>query len=221
MTRESMTRESMTRGSMTRESQTRGRLMGSMALVAGCLVARDALERTMWLHMLVQIPLLIAAGVIASGVIASRTTSPESGWLSRWNRQGMSGLVLAAGGVAFWMIPRWLDAAVGHVGVDVAKALSLWAVGVVGARSWRAAGAIVQLFVLGNTAWMTATVGMLLLDAPTRVCVNYGASDQRLAGYGLLMVTLVVVVKALLRASVAIPVPTGRDAPLSAHLDTL
>ena len=200
------------------------RLLVSMALVAGCLVARDTLERTMWLQMLVQIPLLISAGVIASGVIASRTTSSELLW-RRWNRHGMSGLVLAAGGVAFWMIPRWLDAAVEHPGVDVAKALSLWAVGVVGALSWRAAGAIVQLFVLGNMAWMTATVGLLLLDAPTRLCVTYGASDQRLAGYGLLVVTLAVVVKALLRASVAlpltVPLAVGPDAPLSAHLDTL
>jgi len=205
---------------------TRGRLMTSLALVAGCLVARDTLERTMWLHMLVQIPLLIASGVISSGVIssgviASYTVSPESWWRSRWKQQGMSGLVLAAGGVAFWMIPRWLDAAVEHASVDVAKALSLWAIGVVGARSWRATGGIVQLFVLGNMAWMTATVGMLLLDAPTRLCVTYGTSDQRITGYGLLLVTLLVVVKALLRASVALPLRTAPDTPLSAHLNTL
>jgi hypothetical protein len=105
--------------------------------------------------------------------------------------------------------------------VDVAKALSLWAIGVVGARSWRATGGIVQLFVLGNMAWMTATVGMLLLDAPTRLCVNYGASDQRITGYGLLLVTLLVVVKALLRASVALPSRTAPDTPQSAHLNTL
>lgn len=192
--------------------------MASLALVAGCLVARDTLERTMWLHMLVQIPLLIASGVIANGVIASRTISPESWWSRRWNRQGMSGLVLAAGGVAFWMIPRWLDAAVEHAGVDVAKALSLWAIGVLGARSWRAAGGIVQLFVLGNMAWMTASVGLLLVDAPTRWCVNYGTSDQMVTGYGLLVVTLAVVVKALLRASVALPSRTAPDTPLSADL---
>lgn len=189
--------------------------MGSMVLVAGCLVARDPLERTMWLHMLVQIPLLIASGVIASGVIASRPMSPESWWSRRWNRQGMSGLVLAAGGIAFWMIPRWLDAAVEHAGVDVAKVLSLWAIGVLGARSWRAAGGIIQLFVLGNMAWMTATVGLLLLDAPTRWCVNYGTSDQRVTGYGLLVVTLAVVVKALLRASVALPSRSASNTSIS------
>lgn len=192
------------------------RLMGSVLLVAGCLVGRGVLERTMWLQMLVQIPMLIAAGVIAS-----RAMWPEGVRMSRWNRHGSSGLVLAAGGVAFWMIPRVLDAAVEQAGIDVIKALSLWAVGVVGARSWRAAGGIVQLFVLGNMAWMTATVGLLLLDAPTRLCVNYGTSDQRLTGYGLLVVTLVVVVKALLRASVALPLTAGPDAPLTAHLDTL
>ena len=70
-------------------------------------------------------------------------------------------------------------------------------------------------------AWMTATIGLLLLDAPTRLCVNYGASDQRVAGYGLLVVTVLVVVKALLRASVALPSVGEPGTPLPAHLHTL
>lgn len=195
---------------------THRRMTCSVALVVACLLTRDVLERTMWLQMLVQIPLLIAAGVIASRAISS-----ERLWLGRWNRQGMSGLLLTAGGVAFWMIPWLLDAAVEHVGIDAIKAVSLWTVGVVGALSWRAAGAIVQLFVLGSMAWMTATVGLLLLDAPIRLCVNYAASDQRVAGYGLLVATLAVVVKALLRASDVLVFSADVEAPLSAHLDTL
>ncbi len=192
------------------------RLVGSVALVIGCMAARVTLESTMWLQMLLQIPLLITAGVLASRVISS-----EPSWLRRWNRQGISGLVLTAGVVAFWMIPRILDAAVEHVGVDLLKASTVWTVGVIGAVSWRAAGAIVQLFVLGNMAWMMATVGLLLLEAPTRLCVNYGTSDQQFTGYGLLLVTVFAVVKALLRASVPRPLRTDPAFPLPANLHTL
>ncbi|WP_396220739.1 hypothetical protein [Gemmatimonas sp.] len=48
---------------------------------------------------------------------------------------------------------------------------------------------ILQHFVLGSTAWMTATVGMRLLDAPTLLCVTYGVSGQRITGYGMLVGT--------------------------------
>lgn len=52
------------------------------------------------------------------------------------------------------------------------------------------------------SAWMTATVGMLLLDASNRLCVSYQFEDQQLIGYTLIGLTLVGVVAALVRAGV-------------------
>ena len=55
------------------------------------------------------------------------------------------------------------------------------------ALSWRPAGAVVQAFFVGNTVWMTVTVGLLVAQAPTRLCNAYLEGDQRQAGYGLFL----------------------------------
>lgn len=39
-------------------------------------------------------------------------------------------------------------------------------------------------------AWMMATIGMLLLDAPVRLCTSYGSSDQRETGIAMIALTV-------------------------------
>ncbi len=185
------------------------RTRGAMLLLS--LVAfRMGLEQSMWLHMLVQMPLLVLAGI---WLASPRPPSPEP--LSRqpdrktpvlamllpYNVAGVPGLLLASAAIAVWMIPRPLDAATESWMVDALKFALLVVSGAIGAASWRQAGTVVRLFVLGNAVWMAATVGVLLLDAPNRVCVRYGANDQTVAGYGLVLATLFVVVAALVRFS--------------------
>ena len=83
----------------------------------------------------------------------------------RWNVQGVAGLLIVSGVLMTWMVPRALDAAVEHLAIDVLKLLSLVAAGAIALYSWRVASAIVRTFVIGNMAWRTATIWMLLLDA--------------------------------------------------------
>src|SRR3546814_7513908 len=69
--------------------------------------------------------------------------------LAAWNWQGVTGLLLASGAMACWMLPRVMDAAATQAWVDTVKYLSLpLAVGVPLALSWPAAGFVVRgLFV--------------------------------------------------------------------------
>jgi hypothetical protein len=182
--------------------------VGIVLLVA---VTRDVLEATMQRHMLVQLPVLFAAGVVFAQSLASR--DQRDSWEPRtrsWNVHGIAGLVLATGVVMTWMVPRALDAAVESVGVDGLKVLSLVLAGTVSWYSWRAAPAMVRTFVVGNVAWMTATVGMLLLDAPTRLCANYGASDQRVTGIAMIILTVAAIAATTIRA---LFFPVSRTAP--------
>ena len=87
-------------------------------------------------------------------------------------------------------VPRALDAAVEHLAIDALKLLSLVAAGAIARYSWRVASAIVRTFVIGHMAWMTATIGMLLLDAPVRLCTSYGSSDQRETGIAMIALTV-------------------------------
>ncbi len=170
---------------------TRSRWAGGLLAVALVLPpVAGVLESRMTLHMLVQIPLLIVAGALLVG--NARATAGVFG--GRWTRalrdfdpNGVAGLVVSASVVTTWMIPRALDLAATQPSVDAFKVASLLLAGALLRHSWRAASAITHAFVLGNMTWMAAVVGLLLRDAPVRLCTNYLESDQVHAGTGLLL----------------------------------
>ena len=117
--------------------------------------ARQALESRMALHMLVQVPLLIACGVL----LGSGFSAAWRERLDRWNSHGIAGLFAFALVTAVLMIPRVLDLSVANVWIDVIKALVLLASGIALYRSWTRAGALVQASSWGSVLPMTAAVG--------------------------------------------------------------
>jgi hypothetical protein len=159
----------------------------TLPLVLNAPPLRGWLEATMTWHMLVQIPLLIAAGWwFASSLPAE--------WRRRaaaYNPGGVAGLVLAVVCGAVVMTPRVLDAATYDGGADAIKMLCALGCGAAARLSWHAAGTPGQAFVVGNVAWMLAAAGLLLRDWPQRVCAAYLENDQRVAGTGLVVWSLV------------------------------
>jgi hypothetical protein len=147
---------------------------------------REALMARMSLHMNLQLPLLLACG---AGLVAPWCRAAAA-WLQPMNLRGLSGLVLGSGLFSVWMVPRALDAAVTHAAIDALKVLSLLLAGAALAASWRPAGVVVQGFFVGNAVWMAATVGLLVVQVPQRLCNAYLEDDQRQAGYGLLALGL-------------------------------
>jgi hypothetical protein len=83
------------------------RLAAGTACLLAATVARHWLEAAMLRHMLLQLPLLLAAGWLLAGALASRAPA----WLRRSVRLdqhglcGLTSLLL----VAYWMIPRALE----------------------------------------------------------------------------------------------------------------
>ena len=88
---------------------------------------------------------------------------------------------------AFWMIPAALDAALIVPTVAAAKYASWWLVGLALPQALRAAPPAIVLFFAGNWVWMSATAGLLYVDAPQRLCLSYMEESQRHAGAGLLI----------------------------------
>lgn len=162
---------------------------------------RHAVESRMSLHMLVEFPLLFVAGWSSSRLWLCRF--PARRWL-RCQRlldwRGWTGAVLTSGVALVWMLPSALDAALLWPAAAAAKIVSWWLAGWWLADGWRRMDAEVMLFSIGNLAWMAATAGLLYVDAPTRLCVNYLQDDQRQAGVGLVLLALLLGVLALRQA---------------------
>jgi hypothetical protein len=130
--------------------------------------ARTGLESSMPGHMLVQMPLLILAG----SLIGSYLRPTFASLLDRYDRHGIASILIGVFALAFWMLPRSLDAALAE-------------------PAWPRLPAVARGFVFGNGLSMLAVLGWLYLAAPVRVCNFYLSSDQALTGKGLLLLAAV------------------------------
>lgn len=161
---------------------------------------RHTVESRMSLHMLAEFPALFIAGWSACRLCLRRL--PARRWL-RLQRlpdwRGWTGAVLTSGVALVWMLPSALDATLLWPAAAGVKIASWWLAGWLLADSWRRMDAEVLLFFVGNLAWMAATAGLLYIDAPTRLCVNYQQDDQRHAGIGLVLLALLLGALALRR----------------------
>jgi hypothetical protein len=167
-----------------------GRSALALALLLPVLLAlpplRAALEASMQLHMLVQFPLLAAAGFVLAGWLPARWAQRLQGW----NAYGIGGLLFVALASMLLMIPRLLDLALAQPAIEAAKWAALLACGAAWRGSWRRAGLLVQGFFLGNVLPMMAVVGQLYQDSPVRLCNSYLLDDQVRLGQALVVLSV-------------------------------
>lgn len=157
------------------------RLVALLVLVLLAPQVRRGLEATMTAQMLVQIPLLVAAGWLLSRAFPARVLVR----VERWNHRGITGLVLATAAATFWMLPRSLDAATSHPLLVAAKYLSVpLLIGLPFAVSWPRMGFVVRGVFLVEFVATFFRLGWLYLISPVRLCNNYALNDQQqLGGY--------------------------------------
>lgn len=152
----------------------------SLIAVLALPPARGWLEASLIGHMLVQIPLLATAGwLIARGLLGSPL-------LARARSAGLtpSLVLIALFAAAFWMLPRYLDAALTEPAIEIAKFVSLpLLVGLPLGLVWRRLGAVVRGFIWGNGISMLAVLGWIYVAAPVRICNNYLADQQADLGW--------------------------------------
>lgn len=161
--------------------------LGMLAVLALTPV-RAALEASMSAHMLLQFPLLGAAGYLLAGALPARWSARAE----RWNAYGITGLLACALVLSLLMIPRLLDLALVDARIEALKGLALLACGAALRLSWRRAGLLVQGFFLGNVLPMTAVAGQLYQDSPLRLCNAYLLDDQVRLGEALVLLAIAV-----------------------------
>ncbi|MDE2447326.1 MAG: hypothetical protein KGO22_00035 [Gammaproteobacteria bacterium] len=143
-----------------------------------------ALEASMTAQMLVQIPLLAAAGAL----LGQALTECLARRIEPWNRRGVTGLIIVTLAAACWMLPLSLDAAKADVAADVAKFLTAPVlIGLPLAVSWACMGFVLRGVLLFETMATLFRMGWLYRISPVRLCNNYGLSDQQRLGEWLLL----------------------------------
>ncbi len=150
-------------------------------------MSRTALEANMAVHMIVQVPLLIASGLVLAAVVRPH----EPRWFADADWLGIPGIVLVVFGTSFWMLPRALDSAVGDPWMDAAKFLSLpLLVGLPLGLSWRRMPPLGRAFIWANFIPKLGAIGGLYLGAPVRLCAYYRLDQQATAGWMLIIIAI-------------------------------
>lgn len=160
------------------------RIAGGLML-GGCFLFRDILELTMLGHMMAQLTMILLGGMLLFGHEANRSER-----LAGYDRHGLAGLTALLFVSAYWMVPRALELSLTEPLVELAKFVSIAALGAVLPGSLARANAIIQLFFLGNFCAMTAIAGMLYQDVPEQLCNAYMQDDQARTGAFLITVAL-------------------------------
>ncbi len=155
---------------------------------------RHLIESRMSLHMLLEFPMLVASGWLALSALQQQRWGAHSiSLLSRLDPHGWVAATASSCVSIFWMLPLALDAALMSPDMATLKYLSWWCVGALLRHGWQRMAPEVLWFFIGNLAWMCATAGLLYWDTPARLCVNYLINDQRDAGIGLVLLSLLLV----------------------------
>jgi hypothetical protein len=162
----------------------------ALALLVAAALLTAPLKSSLLTHVLLQFPALIAAGVLLGVSIVPRAKAPDAS-----AAEGVTALVLAGFGLAFWMLPRWLDAAVLDLRIDALKIASLVLLaGVPLGWGWRRVGPLARTFVWANTASMLGVLGTLYATFPERLCNNYLVNEQVTLGWVMLTAAFILVV---------------------------
>lgn len=166
---------------MTAKAQMQ--LLCAAALFAVCAVTRTMLEADPVAHVLVQLPCLALAGWLVGRSMREKTSVAYAS-----ADHGLAGLFVAIFTIAFWMLPRSIDAALESPAVELAKFFSIpLLIGMPVAICWEQAHPILRGFLKANALSMLGVLAFLYTHAPIRICNNYLVSDQERLGFGFII----------------------------------
>lgn len=158
-------------------------------VLVGCALSLPPLgywlKQSMVGQMLVQIGLLIAVGfMIGRSLLQQSGVSLAAFRPYRWAL-----LAMAMSTMLVWMIPRLLDLAAVHPGVDALKALTLvFLAGLPLSLVWYSVGPVIKALLHIEALATVLRLGWLYLDSPVRLCSQYRLDDQARLGQLLLLV---------------------------------
>lgn len=152
------------------------------------------LEKWMLTHMLVQMVLLIVVGLL----IGEWVTNKWRTFFSKWNRNGIPGIILVFIVSMYWMVPRTMDEALLGGTVEIFKFISLpFLVGLVLYDSWRKLSALIKAIVIFNYIPMFGMMAWLYIDSPIQICNNYLETEQQMLGWGFFILMLIMLLHIL------------------------
>ncbi len=155
-------------------------LTTGLALVLALPPVATWLSTTMPRHQLIQVPALLLLGVMSVRWTTAQTPRQPPG---EWDP---ALLILAIGGMIFWMIPRSVDLAASDRFADQLQHLSMFLAGIIFARTLSRLSVVAAMTLGIHGVAMLAAQGMVYTLYPGLICTAYTLQQQRTTGQILL-----------------------------------
>jgi hypothetical protein len=142
------------------------------------------MESLMVIHMHMQMPMLVIAGML----MARFFQSLFPGFFEKWNQNGVPGIVLFVIIACYWMLPRTMDEALTEQSVEIFKFISLpFLAGIPLRDSWRKLGSTGKNGIIIGFTVLFIGMGWLYIDSPVQLCNNYLIIEQLTLGWGFML----------------------------------
>lgn len=149
------------------------------------------MESVMAIHMHMQMPMLVIAGLLMADFFQKRFP----GFFEKWNSNGLPGIILFSIIMVYWMLPRSMDEALTVTTVEIFKFISIpFLAGVPLWDSWKKLGSITKNTVIIFFTVSFFLLGWLYIKSPVQLCNNYLLIDQLTLGWAFLLTAIGMVV---------------------------
>lgn len=149
------------------------------------------MESIMAMHMHMQMPMLVIAGMLMARFLQNRFPS----FFEKWNINGVPGILLFVIIMVYWMLPRTMDEALTTNTVELFKFFSLpFLAGVPLRDSWKKLSSLGKNVVIIFFTITYIGLGWLYIWSPVQLCNNYLVIEQVTLGWAFLTTAIGLVV---------------------------
>jgi hypothetical protein len=149
------------------------------------------MESVMVIHMHMQMPMLVIAGILMACFFQKRFP----GFFEKWNSNGVPGITLFVVIMVYWMLPRSMDEALTSHLVEGFKFISLpFLAGISLRDSWIKLNPFGKNSIIIIFTVLFLGLGWLYIWSPVQLCNNYLVIQQVTLGWGFLTTAIGMVV---------------------------
>ncbi|SET13974.1 hypothetical protein SAMN05216389_10611 [Oceanobacillus limi] len=149
----------------------------------------NLLESIMIIHMHMQMPLLVIAGLLMAPFFQAKFPS----FFNKWNENGIPGIMLFIIIMSYWSIPRAMDDALAISVVEYFKFVSLpFLVGVPLRDSWKKLSDFGKNLTFIIFLIQFTVMGIIYIASPDQLCNNYIRAEQVTLGWGFITMAIAI-----------------------------
>jgi len=149
------------------------------------------MESVMVIHMHMQMPLLVIAGMLMARFFQLKFPA----FFEKWNERGIPGILLFVLIMGYWMLPRTMDEALTLWTVEGFKFISLpFLAGIALRDSWKKLNSKGKNGVIIVFAILFLALGWLYTGSPIQLCNNYLVIEQITLGWAFILTAICMII---------------------------